>query len=768
MKTIRRSFSLACALLVFLTASVTGFAAQGGAGEEVYTKTEEYGNGFTYFDTVYDNDTYGREEGHYVTVMPGTAVHAITLACDTIYGGMTLSRVTDYAEQQGWNVLGGLNSDFFSTRYGIPLGIVVEDGQYKSSPEGFASFCIAENGTASILDYTAVQITLTNRGGASGSQNAGKTTQLTHFNKHREDGAGMYLFDENFSTVDTHTSSNGWYVRFRIKEGTMKTSGSMTLEVAEVLESVYPLDIGEGCMVLTADSTSGMREEYEKFAVGDTVTLTTHTWGSDTLANCRWACGGGDVLIRDGEITSQSGWDSAIAGKNPRSAAGIRADGTMVFYTLDGRQSGYSGGVTLAQLAAELKALGCVDAVNLDGGGSTVISMQEPGDTEPTLQNRPSNGSEASCASYILFVADELASGIAGHLFLENNGLILYQGDSVTLRPLATDGAYEPVSVPDDVTVEKTGGLGILDGWTYTAPWTSAEARFALRSESTGAEGSGGITVINSINSMTVKVRGSESKNLVLKRGESVPMSCSAAYYDMPVVIDQDSFDYLISDGLGSVTTDGTILVSDRAAGKGTVTVLCGGQASTLNITIAGAFPDTQGHWADYYIQDLLDQGVVNGMPDGTFAPDAKIRRGDFMLMMYRAAGSPLVSGSMPFSDVKSGAYYASAVKWAAQQGIALGTGSGKFSPESTVTREQSFAFVSRYLSRKGLVYDYDFSVLEAFSDRSRIAGYASKPAATLVGLGIINGSGGKIDPKGYLTRGQMAKILSVALEKEN
>ena len=65
----RRLICLAlCALLVFLTGNMAVFAAQGGAGEEVYTKIEEYGNGFTYYNTVYQNPSYGREESHYVTV----------------------------------------------------------------------------------------------------------------------------------------------------------------------------------------------------------------------------------------------------------------------------------------------------------------------------------------------------------------------------------------------------------------------------------------------------------------------------------------------------------------------------------------------------------------------------------------------------------------------------------------------------------------------------------------------------------------------------
>lgn len=64
---------------------------------------------------------------------------------------------------------------------------------------------------------------------------------------------------------------------------------------------------------------------------------------------------------------------------HPRTALGVRNDGSVVFYTVDGRLSGHSKGVTLAQLANRMLELGCVEAVNLDGGGSTAIHSIYPG-----------------------------------------------------------------------------------------------------------------------------------------------------------------------------------------------------------------------------------------------------------------------------------------------------------------------------------------------------------------------------------------------------
>ena len=70
----------------------------------------------------------------------------------------------------------------------------------------------------------------------------------------------------------------------------------------------------------------------------------------------------------------------------------MKADGTLLLYAVDGRQSGYSNGVSEANLAAELRDQGCVWAVNLDGGGSTTMSVLLPGQDGTALVNKPSDG----------------------------------------------------------------------------------------------------------------------------------------------------------------------------------------------------------------------------------------------------------------------------------------------------------------------------------------------------------------------------------------
>ena len=102
------------------------------------------------------------------------------------------------------------------------------------------------------------------------------------------------------------------------------------------------------------------------FQIGERITITFETndprWGDVQYAV------GGKTLITNGTVTI-SGIDSGTS-LAARSAVGIRNDGKVVLYEVDGAQSSYSRGLTAKQLASELTSLGCVSAVALDGGGS--------------------------------------------------------------------------------------------------------------------------------------------------------------------------------------------------------------------------------------------------------------------------------------------------------------------------------------------------------------------------------------------------------------
>ena len=91
-----------------------------------------------------------------------------------------------------------------------------------------------------------------------------------------------------------------------------------------------------------------------------------------------------------------------------------------------------------------------------------------------------------------------------------------------------------------------------------------------------------------------------------------------------------------------------------------------------------------------------MEQGITIGTSETTFSPDDFCTRAQCITFLCRQAKGVAAEGEMPFSDVPADAYYADAVKWAADSGVALGTGHGKYSPELPCTRAESVTFLWR------------------------------------------------------------------------
>ena len=171
------------------------------------------------------------------------------------------------------------------------------------------------------------------------------------------------------------------------------------------------------------------------------------------------------------------------------------------------------------------------------------------------------------------------------------------------------------------------------------------------------------------------------------------------------------------------------------------------------------------GHWAAEYVERLADSGVVSGTTATTFSPEAAMRRCDFVLMLWRAAGQPQASAPCSFTDVPADAYYAVAVAWAQQAGIAQGSGDA-FDPLGRLTREQAFTLVRRAFDALDVAAPENAPALaERFADAADVADWAVSAAADLAAMDVVSGDGASLLPKAGLTRAQMAKILCLVLD---
>ena len=198
---------------------------------------------------------------------------------------------------------------------------------------------------------------------------------------------------------------------------------------------------------------------------------------------------------------------------------------------------------------------------------------------------------------------------------------------------------------------------------------------------------------------------------------------------------------------------------SDLGSGKISLTV----RSKTASSKFTDVTAKNVGSWAADSIDFCADNDLVNGKSTYSFAPKDNLTRGQLVAILYRAAGSPSVTGTTnPFNDVKTGDYYYNAVLWAYKNDVVNGTGAGKFSPNANVTREQIAAILYRYMGSPAAT-----GSLSGYTDRSKISAWATTAMQWAIGKGYITGtSSTTLDPLGQATRAQAAVMLHRFLTK--
>lgn len=158
--------------------------------------------------------------------------------------------------------------------------------------------------------------------------------------------------------------------------------------------------------------TDLQREGYAIFAVmkDGSYFFGYPTAGNVNIANIDQAVSGAYMLIDDGVLTDMglTSHDPSFAHiRHPRTAIGVKEDGTLFFVVVDGRQAGFSLGATLPNLALIFRELGCVNAVNIDGGGSSISYTKNDKTGEYVMWNKPSDGAPRSVINCMLLVRNE-------------------------------------------------------------------------------------------------------------------------------------------------------------------------------------------------------------------------------------------------------------------------------------------------------------------------------------------------------------------------
>ncbi|MBE7042374.1 MAG: hypothetical protein E7399_02650, partial [Ruminococcaceae bacterium] len=169
--------------------------------------------------------------------------------------------------------------------------------------------------------------------------------------------------------------------------------------------------------------------------------------------------------------------------------------------------------------------------------------------------------------------------------------------------------------------------------------------------------------------------------------------------------------------------------------------------------------------WYHEDIDYVIENNIMLGTSDTVFAPEENLTRGMLVTILYRIEGEPATNRSIPFADVDMGAYYASAVVWAQQNGIIKGISETEYAPDMNVTREQLAAIMFRYAQFKGMNTVTTEENLH-FEDVSDVSEWAITSMNWGVGKNyIFSRTKGKINPKEAATRAEIAAFIHRFIE---
>ena len=391
MTTLRKRL-VAAAVVLGMTSSMA--SASVALGHDLHQGNVDLSVGTDITQQIFWSDTYSdlRTE-HYLTYTPNSDVLPTVAYGDTILSRATLTSMAQSLENQGKRVVGGINGDYYALSTGSPVGVVITDGVIESAPSvdstasgsWYGGIGFRSDGTAFIGQP---KIAIQAYWGGTGHNITGG------LNKVRTSTGGYTLLNSSFSSTTQNTSAGVDVVLSLVTDQVGETvtradgvnltitdepiiGGRMVFQVEQVLESTGSISIPEGKYVLTVNNQCGAAwtDPLKALKVGETVEIdftsrdTANDW-SQTVE----AIGAPSSLVTNGAVNYSSfSGDSNAKSTRARTAIGIKSDGTVIFYTLDGGQSGYSVGCTLEQTAMRLIELGCVEAIALDGGGSTTI-----------------------------------------------------------------------------------------------------------------------------------------------------------------------------------------------------------------------------------------------------------------------------------------------------------------------------------------------------------------------------------------------------------
>ncbi|MFJ5769096.1 phosphodiester glycosidase family protein [Psychrobacillus sp. NPDC093180] len=337
------------------------------------------------------------------------------LAKDQLVGLETTSSQANSVEQNdSYHVVAGVNADYFD-KQGQPIDLMMMDGSIVSTSQTplneLAVLGVKADGKAIIgAPQVAMNVTV----------NGQESYAIDSVNRKRS-ANHLVIYTRDFNAT-TGTNELGTEVRVKIDSG--KLNGSETL-VGTVLENVTGVGnakLNKGEIVLSGHNFAS--EFLKKVQVGDQIAISTKFTPAE-WNDVRESVSGRYHLVKNGTLQTIK-----VAGVAPRTAVGIKKDGSIFTTVIDGRSTD-SKGLTLQNTAKLMKDLGAVYAMTFDGGGSSTVVTRELGDSKVTVQNKPSDGNERSVSNSLLFIS-QYKTGALATIIPKSTVLEVFEGETYT------------------------------------------------------------------------------------------------------------------------------------------------------------------------------------------------------------------------------------------------------------------------------------------------------------------------------------------------
>lgn len=179
-------------------------------------------------------------------------------------------------------------------------------------------------------------------------------------------------------------------------------------------------------------------------------------------------------------------------------------------------------------------------------------------------------------------------------------------------------------------------------------------------------------------------------------------------------------------------------------------------------------YSDIATHWAKKEIEVLATKKIILGKTAELFAPEDKLTRAEFAVLVSRALGLETKAYAGTFKDVTTNKAWAyAAIEAAARAGIINGKADGTFAPDAQITREEIAAIIVRAVKHEDAALLNNLDTSKMFADDKHISTFAKLSVKQAVALGIVNGRGGNVfAPQDNATRAESAVMLYRALNK--